>query len=268
MTSLALLEQQCSALGLDGRHVVFHSSGRSLGELEGGIDGLLSVLVRRLATVIAPGFTFASTIHPPDGDHPPQNGFDYGRRWISPSTPFEARTASIDPRMGILPRRLFARPEARRSTHPWHSWIAAGEAADEITAPHPWDWPHRPLEEVEKRDGLVALVGTGLDTCTALHLSEQRAGRHPFIRWAVDAGGTTRRVRVGGCGNGFRALDADLLPLFRTGKLGEADVWVAPLRPLLDAGTRCFIEKPLATLCQPSCIKCLDGAAGGPPDSA
>ena len=266
MTSLPALEEQLASLGLAGRRVVFHTAFRAVGEVEGGIDGYLSVLTRLCPTVAAPGFTFESTIHPPDDDHPERNGFDYAKRWISPSIPFDPRTASIDPRMGIFPRKLAALPGAARSGHPWNSWVAWGEGAEAMTIPHPWDQPHRPMEWLEAHDGWVALVGVGLESCSALHLAEQRAGRRPFIRWAVDGEGKTRRVRVAGCGNGFPALRDDLHSLFHKGPLGTATVWVAPLRKLIPAAARLLVEMPSLTVCSPTCLKCQDGSAGGPLD--
>lgn len=95
----------------------------------------------------------------------------------------------------------------RRSDHPTLSFCAKGPLAREILAGH-----RRaaglgfasPLGELYRRDGLVLMLGTDWQTCTALHLAEYEAARR-----IEAAGGTVDRVTC-------RA---------RSGKRGEWAVW-------------------------------------------
>jgi aminoglycoside N3'-acetyltransferase len=264
MITMDDLRQGFERLGILGSKVVFHTSFKSFGKIDGGLDTYISFLCTNFQTLLAPAFTWESTIHPPEGDRPLQNGIDYSVRWKSPEKPFLVESASIDPRMGIVPRRLLELPRARRSIHPWHSWVSWGDGALDLVQPHPWDCTNLPLERLSSAGGYVALVGVSLKYCTAMHLAEECAGRRPFIRWAVDRDNTVKRIRVAGCANWFESMQPRLQHLIRSTQIGGAIVQAAPLGELIKTAAEIIREDPRAACCSEDCIKCRDALMGGP----
>lgn len=255
------------------RHIVLHASMRRVGPVDGGADALAAALAARFDLVMMPCFAFGSNAKPPDGDRPARNGTDYTYYdgWSRPPQPFTVETAQVDAKMGVLARRFAARPDVRRSPHPWCSWGAHGDEAEALVRAHDWAIPNEPLERLARLAGggaHVVLLGTGLTSCTALHVAEARAGRRPFIRWATDEAGRVRRMRVGGCAAGFRALAPRMGELLRAGRAGEADVLVAPLAALVDRAAALMRAEPELTRCSRTCVRCDDAIAGGPDDDA
>ena len=91
-----------------GDLVFCHTSLRSFGApLENGAKGLIEALLE----AVSPGGAVAAPTH----GRPPSDG------------PFDPATAPMWDAMGGFPRALLAWPGARRSLHPTHSDVAAGE---------------------------------------------------------------------------------------------------------------------------------------------
>ncbi|MGH9349282.1 MAG: AAC(3) family N-acetyltransferase, partial [Vicinamibacterales bacterium] len=195
-----------------------------------------------------------------------QNGCDYAfyEGWSTPAVPFRIEAAPVDPKMGAMACAFAALPGARRSDHAWHSWAAIGPDAARLLDPHPWSTTNLPLERLAATDAAVVLVGVGLTACTAVHVSEERAGRRPFIRWATDRDGAVRRVRVAGCSRGFDALEPLTGDLFVEARIGGSRVRVAPLAALIERCAEVIRERPALTICADTCLRCRDGARGGP----
>lgn len=260
------VERGLAELGLAGRPIVVHASLRSLGQVDGGAWAVASALTRVCGTVMMPAFCFDSNAPPPPGDRPRQNGCDYAfyERWSTPAVPFRIEAAAVDRRMGAIARSFAALPGASRSDHAWHSWAAIGPNASRLLDPHPWSTANLPLERLAATDAAVVLVGVGLTACTAVHVAEERAGRRPFIRWAADRDGVVRRVRAAGCSKGFDALEPFARELFVESRIGGSRVRVAPLEALIERCAEVVRERPAITVCADTCLRCRDGARGGP----
>lgn len=253
-------------LGLVGKAVTVHSSLRSFGRVEGGAESVIRSLQETCSTVLMPGFQCAAKILPPPGKRYRQNGCDYAVHFdlVNPPRPFDVHAAPLHPKMGLVCHAFAKQPGTLRSYHPWHSWLGTGEHAAQWLADHPWDTTGRPLESLAAAGGFVLLLGVNLASCTAVHLAEERAGRRPFIRWAMDAGGAVREVATSGCAKGFEALAPHCRQLFRTEQIGDCVALVAPIRELIDCLAPVIQSQPELTRCSPDCLRCRDAVAGGP----
>ncbi|MBI2890679.1 MAG: AAC(3) family N-acetyltransferase [Nitrospirae bacterium] len=262
------LREAMAALGLQGRDVVVHASLRSLGRVEGAAETVIRALVACCSTLMMPAFSADSHAAPPADDHPLQNGCDYRfyDTWTGRPGPFDLDHARINPRMGALALEFARRPDVQRSYHPWHSWSACGTGAKEMVADHPWDRPNAPVEKLARKGGWGLLVGVSLTACTAIHLAEERAGRRPFIRWAIGPDGGVRRIRVAGCAKGFERLMPQCRPLFREHQLGPCQMLAAPLEALIARAAELIRADPEITRCSPECLRCRDAILGGPHD--
>ena len=112
--------------------------------------------------------------------------------------------------------------------------------------------------------GWAVLMGVTLSSCTAIHIAEERAGRRPFMRWALDRQDRVRVVRVCGCAKGFDHLFPHCQALFREGWIGSSRVLTAPLSSLIERLTPVIREHPAITRCSDSCLRCRDAELGGP----
>ena len=256
-----------SQLGLRGKRVVVHSSLRSFGSVEGGAEAVISALQSVCRTVLMPGFQcVANKVLPPPEQRPLQNGCDYAIHFdlSQPPEPFDVERFPIHPKMGRISHTFARSAGVHRSNHPWHSWLAWGENATDYVRDHPWESTNRPLECLAAADGWVALLGVTLVSCTAIHLAEERAGRRPFMRWALDKEGRMRVVRVCGCAKGFDRLFPYCQTLFRETWIGPARVLAIPLAELIERLSSVIREDPNITRCSDTCLRCRDAALGGP----
>lgn len=83
-----------------------------------------------------------------------------------------------------IPEYFRALHNTRRSLHPLYSMAAWGKHADWICETRTYDMPFGeggPLDKLYQLDGKVLFLGTGFDTCTAIHYAESTIGR-PHIR--------------------------------------------------------------------------------------
>ncbi|PYJ62811.1 MAG: hypothetical protein DME24_02610 [Verrucomicrobia bacterium] len=256
-----------SQLGLRGKRVVVHSSLRSFGHVEGGAETVISALQSVCRTVLMPGFQCAANnVLPPPEQRPQQNGCDYAIHFNlrQPPEPFDVEKAPIHPQMGSISQTFARSTGVYRSDHPWHSWLAWGEDAPDYARDHPWESANQPLERLAAAGGWVVLLGVTLVSCTTIHVAEERAGRRPFIRWALDRQGRVRVVRVCGCGKGFDQLYPYCQTLFRETWIGSARILAAPLAELIERLTPVIREHPNIIRCSDTCLRCQDAALGGP----
>lgn len=254
------------ALGLQGESIIVHSSLKSFGTVAGGAPTIVQALINSCKTVLMPAFIADSHTRPPLGDRPVQNGCDYSfyNTWKGRQGPFDLATATINPKMGVIALTLARRHDTRRSNHPWHSWSASGIEADSLVEGHSWGSTNRPLERHSSNGGRVLLMGVGLSSCTAIHLAEERAGRRPFIRWAIGNDGTVHRIRVSGCAKGFNRLYPRLRDCFIEATVGASRWLAAPLETLIARATEVIRGEPELTRCSDSCLRCHDAILGGP----
>jgi aminoglycoside N3'-acetyltransferase len=253
-------------LGLAGKPVAVHSSLRSLGNVEGGAETIISALQEVCSTVLMPGFQCAAKILPPPEKRYRQNGCDYAVHFdsVSPPRPFDVETAPLHPKMGVVCQTFSKMAGVLRSYHPWHSWLGRGERAPALLADHPWETTNRPLETLAAVGGFFLLLGVDLSSCTAVHVAEERAGRRPFIRWAMDSQRVIREVATSGCAKGFEALAPHCRHVFRIERIGDCLAQAAPIRELMRCLVPVIRAQPELTRCSLDCLRCRDAILCGP----
>jgi aminoglycoside 3-N-acetyltransferase len=264
--SRAALVEGLRRLGLGGKPVAVHSSLRSFGRLEGGAETVIAALQDVCSTVLMPGFQCAAKIPPPPEKRYRQNGCDYAIHFdfVNPPRPFDVHTAPLHPKMGVVCHTLARERGTIRSNHPWHSWLGTGEQAASWLSDHPWETTNQPLETLAAAGGFVLLLGVDLASCTAVHVAEERAGRRPFIRWAMDSEHVVREVATSGCAKGFNALAPHCRHLFRTESIGSCLAQAAPLGALIECLAPVIRAQPELTRCSPDCLRCHDTILQGP----
>lgn len=254
-------------LGLAHRPVMLHTSLRSFG-VAVDADSLLDALLKRGCTVLVPSFTEPQFRLPAPADQRPvRNGVDYASmaESIPGGRPYSVDCGLINARLGVLPRVLIGRADAVRGQHPLNSFAAMGPLANEIIETQSPDDVYGPVRELSERNGVILLVGVGLDRMTAIHLAEQRSGRRLFRRWARDASGDVRMFEVGSCSEGFPRLEPILAPLVHATAVGGSCWRAYPARSVLDAATAAIAADQTITHCDdPDCLLCGDSTAGGP----
>jgi len=165
--------------------------------------------------------------------------------------------------MGALAMAVAAHPDRIRGQHPLCSFSALGRHASELIAAQRPDDVYAPLMTLIRLNGLVLLIGVGLDKLTLLHLAEKEAGRRLFRRWANNRDGQPIAVEVGGCSAGFGKLEAELQAV--TLMVGQS-VWkLLGARSTLARAIAAIRANPEITHCgDPTCERCNDAVAGGP----
>lgn len=265
------LSQAADDLTLSDRPVILHASMRSFGEpVDGGADGLLDALLARGCTVLVPAFTEPQFGVPaPATMRAARNGIDYT---VFPSgttaedgAVYRSDCGLVNPGLGVLPATLISRTGAVRGRHPLNSFAAIGpRAADLVAAQSPAD-VYGPIRELASRQGMILLIGVGLNRMTALHLAEQQSGRRLFLRWARRADGQVSMVEVGSCSEGFPRLEPALRPYEQATAVGISPWRAYQAEHVLAAATAAIATRQSITHCpDPSCLLCRDSIAGGP----
>ncbi|MEV7099665.1 AAC(3) family N-acetyltransferase [Amycolatopsis sp. NPDC051045] len=253
------------------RPIMLHASLRSFGApIAGGVDALLDAFLAGNRTVLVPTFTEPQFgVTPPAGLRPLRNGVDYAEfpevPTVSEGTPYTTGCGLINPGLGVLPAAVISRTGAVRGTHPLNSFAALGPLAGQlISAQSPSD-VYGPIRELAAHEGLIILIGVGLNRMTALHLAEQQAGRRLFLRWARNPDHRVSMVEVGSCSEGFPRLGAVLRPHVRTAVVGESRWQAFPARQTLAAAAAAIRADQDITRCADGdCRLCRDSIAGGP----
>lgn len=171
--------------------------------------------------------------------------------------------------IGRTPEYFRALPGTRRSDHPLYSMSAWGRHADWLCGlcggenDCDYDMPfgeHSPLSRLYEIDGKALFLGTGFDTCTAIHHAESTIGRSHIEETApvghVDAvtgERTTEWVTFDtveldryddfeSFGERFLAEHADSV---RAVTLNEARILAFPVRDLVDAAREYYAQLDL-----------------------
>ena len=253
-------------LGLGGSPVCVHSSFRAFGGVEGGPDAVIDGFLAAGCTVLVPAFTYQYMVDAPPGPVPERNAWTAGvPRTPPPMTPYDQSTVEVHRDMGAIPAAVCVRPDRARGRHPVCSFAAVGPLAEDLIggqAPHD---KMAPLAALAAAGGSVVLMGVGLQRMTLLHHAEQLAGRAMFRRWAQDADGSTIPVEMGGCSEGFGALEAALAHLERAAVVGRSTWRVFPAAATAAAAAAAILTDPAITRCpDPDCGRCEAAMAGGP----
>jgi len=262
------ISEAVRALGLQHRPVCLHTSLRSFGGLAGGVGAVLGGFLDEGCTIMVPTFTYEHAVAPPLELSPPQNGYDYTRSSTAHARPgpiYTPDSPDVSDDMGALPRALLRLPGRVRGDHPLNSFSAVGPLSHTLVGGQTSTDVYAPFRSLTEHGVTVVLIGVGLTRMTLLHEAERRAGRNLFWRWALDKGGETVSVRVGGCSEGFESLGPVLAGLERTRRVGES-LWRGfPVRGTLERAAAAIRAEPDLTDCgDPGCQRCADAAKGGP----
>lgn len=146
------------AIGVrSGGPLLVHSSVRSLGPLDIGLDGIIAGLLQSIngGTLLLPALRYENV------------------DWARPV--FDARATPSC--VGALAEHFRSMPETRRSLHLTHSVAAAGKRATEFVAEHRLDTtpvgPHSPFRKVAEAEGQILMLGCGLRPNTSMHGVEE-----------------------------------------------------------------------------------------------
>jgi aminoglycoside 3-N-acetyltransferase len=186
---------------------------------------------------------------------------------ISYSTPkiFTVESNDIHDSMGLLPKTLLNMPSRKRGYHPLCSFTAAGKYADELIRNQSPMSVYMPFQKLCELQGYVLLMGVNLTRATIIHYAEQRAGRNPFLRWALDMDGNAAYQQMGGCSSNFDLFGPMLAPIEKNITVGQSLWRCFPANEMADICARAIKENPNITHCgNPNCDRCNDAVQGGP----
>lgn len=138
--------------------VLVHSSLSAFGYIEGGAETLLTALI---ATCKKYNITLVMPAHSDGTDTEESEVYD--------------TALSSCKKMGIVSETFRTMKGVSRSAHPHLSFCAKGALSQKIIRKHKCETglgQESPLEKLYQMNSLVLMLGTGYDTCTALHLAE------------------------------------------------------------------------------------------------
>lgn len=180
MFSKEELKASLAAAGFEGTDtVVIHSSASSVGETEGGVEGILDVLIdffSKEGLCVFPAMTY-TLFHPWDPDSgwckgcsvPEKYCFAHG---LSKSD-VRRFYADMPACTGALPNRALKRPGVYRSLSVTSSVAAFGPDAAEFTSGHQLCRTgcsrNSPWEKLLHREGKILLMGVSVAEMTFLH---------------------------------------------------------------------------------------------------
>ncbi|MFQ5665367.1 MAG: AAC(3) family N-acetyltransferase [Candidatus Binatia bacterium] len=249
-------------LGLRGNHIVVHASLSSFGDVEGGastVCGVLLEVVGASGTVLMPAFTYAETLGGPAAGSLVASA---GGATSGP-VPFHS-DVSVSREIGVIAETFRHWPGVLRSSHPTHSFCAWGRRAREVLSTQRDNNTLGPLKKLNVLQGHVLLLGTTLQSVTAIHLAEEQAaaaylGRRVAVR--VNAAGYAERVvleNVPGCSVAFIKLEERLDPAkVRSVALPRGTARKIPVRHLVQLATTLLASDPQAFACErPGCASC------------
>lgn len=245
------LKTQLKELGIqECDQLMVHSSLKSMGWIAGGAQAVVEALME---TVTGSG-TLVMPSQSADNSDPVY--------WMEPPIPenwhadLRENLPAYDPHltglrgMGKIAECFHRHPATIRSPHPSHSFMAWGADAAEWMRDHPIEdsfGEGSPLAKMMKAEMKILFIGVGFDSCTALHYAE----------FAQDDR-TTSPQGAAVMQNGERVwqrfecvdMDSDRFPEIakafpgeiKIGKLGQAEVELVAMRPLLEFGIQWLQE--------------------------
>lgn len=240
------LKRQLQMLGISsGDHVMVHSSLKKMGWIAGGAQAVVEAFME----AVTPDGTLVMPSQSMDNSDP--------RYWMAPPIPedwhepLREEMPAFDPGlsdmrgMGKIPECLHRHPATIRSPHPSHSFIAWGRFAGEWMQDHPLHdsfGPSSPLGKMMAHDVKILLIGTGFDSCTALHFAEfAQPGRTTSPQGAAMFVSGERQWVGYDCvdmdSDRFPDIAKDFPGPVTTGTLGQAETKLVAMRPLVEFAT-------------------------------
>lgn len=264
--STADLAKAIRHLGLSGRPVGVHCSLRSFGHVDGGAVAIVDAFLDEAATILVPSFSWSFRVVPPRGDRPARNGttYEFPDRPVAPE-PFVPESTAVDSDMGALSSAVVSHPRRQRGAHPLCSFSALGPLAADLVSSQRPNAVWAPLECLVRENGAIVMMGVDLTRLSLVHLAEVKAGRRPFVRWALGPDHAAVRVDVGSCSEGFGSLAPALVEAAAVTQVGDSRWTMLPARESLSRITGMIEELPDVTRCDDGeCDRCRDAIAGGP----
>ncbi len=248
-------------LGLRGTQAVVHASLSSFGQVDGGAATVCGALLDAAGdggTLLMPAFTYAETLSTTEAAAPPA-----GSRPADRPVAFHPDLA-VSHEIGAVAEAFRHVPGVLRSSHPTHSFCAWGRQAREVLSTQRDNNPLGPLKKLNVVQGQVLLLGTSLQSATAIHLAEERVGAAYLSRRTaqrVNAAGYAERVvleNVPGCSAAFIRLEERLDPSkVRALPLARGAARKIPIRYLVQLATTLLERDPRAFICErPDCASC------------
>ena len=254
----------------NGETILVHSALSGLGYLPGGANTVIEALrnaVGSEGTVMAPAFgepyvTFNGELNK-DIVHRPYD------------TRPDGSLRDVGVKTGILPKAMLKEPDAFRSGHATHEWVAIGKEAKACTEGHGFLDPpaasNSPMKHALERGGSVVFLGCGINFNTFLHFVETEFDA-PYLSNAViryiDKNGKTDialiRQHLPGCRCFYKGFDSEFYhEAIRRGltihkqPFGMATLYRMELPQLYEITSDMLREDRCALLCRdPNCTFC------------
>lgn len=250
MVTKQQIKSGLSELGLNaGDIVVAHSSLSSFGEVEGGADMVIDVLLEVIGdqgTLIVPTFNYDPGI------------FDI------------KETPSV---VGKITETLRLRQGAVRSAHPTHSVTAIGRLAEQITEDHDKVHPFArdsALHKAARVDAKILQLGVTQTSNSSIHVAEELAGapyldKQRRIGIKLANGKVVQKwIRRPGCSQGFEAVDELLYErdAIKDRMIGESRARLMRARTVIETAVEMLRSDLAALLCdRPQCGVCAEARA-------
>jgi aminoglycoside 3-N-acetyltransferase len=241
MHTFSDIQKDLESMGIRERDTLLvHSSLKSIGEVEGGADGILDVLMGYLSKglLVFPALSYSS---------------------VNAQSP-EYSVNDTPACVGVLPELFRKRPGVIRSWHPTHSVTAFGSDALSFIEGHErFNTPcarMSPWGRIVDRDGKILFIGCGIACNTMLHGVEEWFGapnmftayEEPLVTVTPDG----RRISVPSRRHtGQRSrFYAKLEPVFlsfgamTTGSFGDAACYLANAPRMADVTMTLLVKDP------------------------
>jgi len=241
-------------LGIEtGDSLIFHSSYRSLGEVEGGPAAVVDALLEAIGpngNLMLPAFNYTRPLPHPYYD-----------------------PAETPCRTGIIPETGRKFPGAVRSLHPTHSVAVIGPDAEELTKDHLEGRAFgigSPIDRLAKRGGKVLLIGVGNITNSMIHVAEEYA-EIPKASWHDPLPGIPVRLPDGtvvehqldtspSCSSAFGGIEQALRwkGMIRDAKLNTSKLQLMAGQDVVECARAIMAKKADILLCTwPDCKPCM-----------
>ncbi|GAA2140008.1 AAC(3) family N-acetyltransferase [Kitasatospora kazusensis] len=261
MYSVADLTAHLRELGVrEGEILLVQSSTKAIGAVEGGS----AAIVAALREVLGPdGTLVVYTATPENSDTSPLAAMltdgltpEKLRAHRATMPPFDLARTPASTEMGRISEEVRTTRGAVRSAHPQTSFTALGPRAEELMAGHRLTChlgEGSPTRRLYQAGARALLVGVPIWCCTAFHLAEYRQPDVPAMRYGCvvrDERGLRQWVHFEAARLEIRhfvpmgeALRERLGGLV-TGRLGNAECFLLPVREGVDLATEWLLGQP------------------------
>ena len=236
-------------------NLIVHSSYKSIGHVIGGPVAVILALedvLTSTGTLVMPAFTESLCDPSTEENQYPQEYWEEVRATLPV---YSADITPVDRSIGILSEIFRKQAGSLRSAHPHLSFAARGMNASFIIDNHSFHYAlgeNSPLARLYQLNGYVLLLGAPFNSNTSLHLAEYRVLetlKKP-LRWSVCSMVNDERTWIhyddieNNCED-FPNILNDYIKsggLYGNGKVGLAESYLIPQRPLVEFGVQWMNE--------------------------